>query len=344
MRLPRCKQNLVLITILSVTAQACTLIGPDSRYDRPLPLLTDTQRPIADQLRADVQALAADIGERNLSTPGTMKRAENFLAASFARAGYKVHWQTYACSNTLVAGQSVSNLEAELPGTTRPEEIVIIGAHYDSVHHNEFHSPGANDNASGCAAILALARTFAARPQARTIRFVLFANEELPYFGTDDMGSLVYARAARQRKDRIFAMLSLETIGYYTDAKGSQSYPPLTSAGRPDTGNFIAFVGPNDAGDFMLRCVRTFRNHADIPAEGGAYIPIVPKLMASDHWAFWREGLHQAIMVTDTAPYRYPFYHNPADTPEKLNYDQMARVVAGLDAVLLDLATPNKDD
>lgn len=334
-----------LVAVLAaLVPTACTVIGPDSKYAQPLPLLSAPQRSLADQLRADVQTLAGDIGERNLSTPGSLKRAEDFLAASLAHAGYPVRWQTYTCQGPGVQGQAVSNLEVELRGTSHPEEIVVIGAHYDSVHHNEVRSPGADDNASGTAAVLALARAFIHRPQARTVRFVLFANEEPPYFYTDDMGSLVYARTAHQRNDRIVSMLSLETLGYYTDAKASQNYPALTGAGRPDTGNFVCFVGPSDAGDFMLRCVRTFRAHADIPAEGGAYIPLVPRLMASDHWSFWKQGLHQAVMVTDTAPYRYPFYHLPGDTPDKLNYEHLARVVQGLDALVVDLATPNRDD
>jgi hypothetical protein len=168
---------------------------------------------------------------------------------------------------------------------------------------------------------------------------VLFTNEEPPYFWTDEMGSLVYARACKQRGDAIYGMISVETIGYYRDEKGSQDYPPLAGVGRSDVGNFIAFVGPasNGGGDWVERCTAAFRAASEMPAEGAALPSLVPRINSSDHWSFWKQGW-PALMVTDTAPYRYPYYHKAEDTPDKLDYERMARVVEGVAKTVLAVA------
>lgn len=186
-------------------------------------------------------------------------------------------------------------------------------------------------------ATLALARRFADRQPARTVRFVLFVNEESPYFQTEAMGSLVYARECRQRGDNIVAMFSLETIGYYSDRPGSQQYPWPLSAVYPSTGNFIAFVG-NIASDHLVKqVVESFRRHAQFPSEGGALPGVIPGVGWSDHWSFWQAG-YPALMVTDTAPFRYAHYHSAEDAPDKLDYESTARVVVGLDTVLDEMA------
>jgi len=211
----------------------------------------------------------------------------------------------------------------------------VIGAHYDTTQR----SPGADDNASGCAAILALARTFKDNPQPRTIRFVLFPNEELPTGGTSEMGSWIYAKKARASGDNITAMLSLEMLGYFTDAPNTQKYPSPLSAFYPTTGNFIAFVANYDNRALVKQSVRAFRAGAQFPSEGAALPNFIRDVGRSDHWGFWKEG-YRALMVTDTANFRNPNYHGPNDTPDTLDYDSMARVVEGLRAVLLDLASP----
>jgi Zn-dependent M28 family amino/carboxypeptidase len=328
---------LVVVTVLTVTAlllgRGCAVLMPGDSFKGPLPVLEPRQATVAGQLRADVEVLAGRIGERNVAHPEKLAAAEDFLAASLAKAGYRVAWQTFP-----VEGVNCSNLIAELKGTSRPDEIVVVGAHYDAVTG----CPAANDNASGSAATLALARAFAAgggpaAPQERTIRFVLFVNEEPPYFWSDSMGSLVYARSCKQRGDTIVGMLSLETIGFYSDTPGSQDYPPPLSVAYPSKGNFIGFVGMAESEGFIKECVGAFRASVDFPSEGAAMPSLVPRVGASDHWAFWKQG-YPALMVTDTAPYRYPHYHKPTDTPEKLDYERMARVVTGLEGVMRAVA------
>ena len=326
-----------LLTTLCLAASllaGCTLHMPGRTFEGHLPTTTPAQTTLADQLRDDVFTLAGTIGERNLSKPEQLRQAESFLAASLARMGYTVRWKPYQCD-----GHEVSNLEAELPGTTHPTEIVLIGAHYDSVGYKAVHTPGADDNASGCAGVLALARAFVGHPQPRTIRFVLFVNEEPPYFWTDRMGSLVYAKQCKAESQNIVAMLSLEMLGLYRQEQGTQDYPPLVGLVFPSTGDFIAFIGVEEAGPLVQRCVGAFRATVDFPSEGAALPRLIPRIASSDHWSFWKQG-YPAAMVTDTAIYRNANYHKSTDTPDTLDYERMARVVQGLEGVVRDLGTP----
>src|SRR5262249_52664627 len=175
------------------------------------------------------------------------------------------------------------------------------------------------------------------RPNEKTLRFVAFVNEEPAYFQTAQMGSFVYAARCRQRGDPITAMISLETIGYFSNEPGSQRYPlPGLDLIYPRTGNFVGFVG-NVASRALLRdAIGEFRRHAQIPSEGGALPAAIPGIGWSDQWSFWQHG-YPGIMVTDTAPFRYPHYHATSDTPDKLDYDRFTLVVSGMEKVIEDL-------
>ena len=308
---------------------------PGEVYKGPLSPLTEAELALAEALEADVKTLATQIGERNVSRfhYDELIAAEKFLRKSLEDAGYKVERQEYEVR--AMAGAEVANLIAEVAGGDKKDEIVVIGAHYDSV----VGCPGANDNGSGTAATLALARTFAKKKPARTLRFVLFVNEEPPWFQTKDMGSLVYAKRCKERKENITAMLSLETIGYYSDEKGSQKFdslPPLRLL-YPDTGNFIAFVADVKSGPLAQQVVGKFRETTKFPAYGCALPDAIAGVGWSDHWSFWQMG-YPGLMVTDTAPFRYPHYHAKEDTPDKIDFERTARVVAGLERVVADLA------
>ncbi len=291
--------------------------------------LTATERDLRAELAAHVQKLGGEIGERNLSHFPQLQMAAQYIENELTKSGWKVRRDEYE-----VQAQNCYNLEAELPGAS--PEIVLVGAHYDSV----FGSPGANDNGSGVAALLALARHLAGSQNARTLRFVAFVNEEPQYFQTPQMGSFVYAARCQSRGDRIEAMISLETIGYYSNEPGSQGYPaPGLGFLYPRTGNFIAFVGNVASRSLLRNVIGEFRRYAQIPSEGAALPPIIPGVGWSDQWSFWQHG-YPGIMVTDTAPFRYPHYHAATDTPDKLDYDSMTRVVVGLEKVIHHLANP----
>ncbi len=303
---------------------------PGENYRGPLEPLSAVDVPLRDALAADVAVLATEIGDRNVFKYDAYMRAAGFIEAQLAAAGYAVERQAFDAG-----GRTCVNLAAERPGSARAAEIVVVGAHYDSVPG----CPAANDNGSGVAATLALARSFAASAPARTLRFVLFANEEPPHFQSAEMGSLVYARRCRARGENVVAMLSLETIGCYSDEPGSQRYPAPFGLLYPTTGDFIGFVGNYASRRLVRQAIGTFRRHARFPSEGAAVPSFVAGVGWSDHWAFWQEG-YCALMVTDTAPFRYLHYHEPSDTPDKLDFDRMARVVRGLRFVVDDLANP----
>lgn len=301
---------------------------PSDKFRGPLPPLTEAQSALKHELLTHVQQLAGRIGERNLFRYKQLVAAADYIRAVLAGSGYDVRRHRYE-----VAGSTCENLEVEVRGTNRPQDILLIGAHYDSVHG----CPGANDNATGVAATLALARAIAKARPSCTLRFVTFTNEEPPYFQSRYMGSRIYARERRERGERIFLMLSLETIGYYSDEPKSQDYPFPFGLFYPSTGNFIAFVSNIENAPWVKHLLTTFREHARFPSEGGALWEWIPGVSWSDHWSFWEEG-YPAVMVTDTALNRYPHYHTAADTPDKIDFSRMARVVSGLHDVVLDLA------
>jgi len=283
---------------------------------------------LAARLARHVAVLAAEIGPRNVFRPAALAQAAAYIRDQFAAWGYAVAAQAYRSH-----GQECLNLEASIPGSRRPAEIVVAGAHYDTVEG----SPGADDNASGVAGLLEIARALRSARPARTIRLVAFVNEEAPFFYWGEMGSKVYAEAARRRGDDIRIMLSLEMLGCYREERGSQAYPPLLRWFYPPRGNFIALVSNLESRHALRRLVKAFRQSSDFPVESLASPAFVPGVAWSDQISFWRQD-YPAVMVADTAFFRYPHYHLATDTPETLAYPQMARVVDGLARSLLLLA------
>lgn len=306
---------------------------PGKTHTGPLPPLTADEAEIRDRLATHVQTLAGDIGERHLGRYPALLEAASYIERTFTELGYTSYDEPFESR-----GQPVRNIVAEKRGGSAAAEIVLVGAHYDSVPG----SPGANDNGSGVAALLELARLLADQTLPCRVRFVAFVNEESPFYGSPEMGSRVHAEGARARAERIRAMLSLETIGYYSDEPGSQQYPFPLSLFYPDTANFIGFVGNLGSRDLVRSALRTFRQTTAFPAEGAAVPERLPGVGWSDHWSFWQAG-YQAIMVTDTAFYRYGPYHTEGDTPEQVDYARTARVVAGLARVIAALAADSSE-
>ncbi|MBT3277775.1 MAG: M20/M25/M40 family metallo-hydrolase [Phycisphaerales bacterium] len=289
------------------------------------------------ELKAIVTHLATEIGPRSHVQYDALKRSANWIEAMFKRYGYAPTRQNFVIKEGYdeVNGREFTNVIAELRGTKYPDEIIVIGSHYDTVHS----TPGADDNASGVAATLALARHFSKTPQERTIRFVAFTNEEPPFFQTENMGSLRYARACEERGENIIVMITPEMIGYFDETPGSQEYPHGLGGLLPDTGNYIALVSNCSTQGYLDRALSILRKEGRIPA-GSAQFPesMVPYVGFSDNWSFWQIGV-PAFMVTDMSLLRNKNYHTDRDTPMTLDYVRMARVVAGLIEVTKDLAT-----
>jgi len=316
---------LLLVSILSLMFFTKM---PGSSYSIRLQPLSAYEQEVSPNLKQHVSMLAEKIGERNIWKYSNLKASAHYIEKSMTELGYEVNKQEYAVKDV-----NVENLEWELIGVHRPEEIILVGAHYDSV----LGSPGANDNASGVAAVLEIARLLKTETLSRTVRFVTFANEEPPFFQTDKMGSRVYASRSRQRGEKIVAMLSLETIGCYCNEKGSQKYPFPFSSFYPDTGNFIGFVGNVSSRSLVREAIEIFRSNTAFPSEGIAVPSWIMGINWSDHWSFWEEG-YPAIMITDTALFRYQYYHSHQDVPDKIDYERMARVVVGISQIIRELS------
>jgi Zn-dependent M28 family amino/carboxypeptidase len=275
-----------------------------------------------------VEVLAGKIGERSVWLPGALGAAANYIRTTWGSLGFDVTAQGYEAK-----GVWSENLEVEIHGGARADEIVIVGAHYDTAAG----TPGADDNGSGVAAVLELARLLRDLRPSRTLRLVAFVNEEPPFFFFGNMGSKVYAKAARARGDEIRVMLSLEMLGFYSDRSGSQGYPPFLGWFYPDRGNFIGFVSNLRSRRVLREFADAFASVSDFPLQKLSAPALLPGVAWSDQLSFWREG-YPAVMVTDTAFHRNPHYHRSTDTPDTLDYDSMAKVVEGLAGAVALLA------
>ena len=326
---------MVLAALVPYTLVATWVICvrmPGRSYTGPLPPATSAESTLAVALARHVRTHATDIGPRNVDHFAALDSAAAYIRRELAAMGYTVEELPFEAGRLRFV-----NLQATIRGTTRPDEIVVVGAHYDTAGD----TPGADDNASSVAGLLEIARRLAGTHPARTLRLVFFTNEEPPYFNTEWMGSRVYAREAAARRERIVAMLAFETLGYYATSPGSQRYPFPFSLFYPDRGDFIGFVGNPASAGLVRRTLATFRRSARFPSEGSAPYGFIPGVWWSDHSSFWRHG-YDAIMVTNTATFRNPNYHERTDTPQTLDYDRFARVVEGLVGVVRELATDER--
>lgn len=330
------KTLLVLLLSIAGLATAGTAalwyltVVPGQSHQGALPPLTGEERDIAATLKRHIETIAAR--EHNIRHFDELEKVAAYLEATLKALGYEPRRQEFAA-----AGKTVRNIDVVIEpsgGNTDPE-VIVVGAHYDSAED----TPGANDNASGTASVLELARLLKdlSGRTGKRIRLVLFVNEEPPYFMTADMGSVHYARALAERKERVTAMLSLETLGFYSSEPGSQRYPPPFGLMFPDRGDFVSFVGMLGSRPLLQRVIQSFRSHTAFPTVGGVAPWFIPGISWSDHWSFARYGF-QALMITDTAIFRYPHYHEPTDTPDKVDTERLARIVKGIERVVRDLA------
>jgi Zn-dependent M28 family amino/carboxypeptidase len=266
----------------------------------------------------------------NVQHDEELQAAAQYIERELKNIGYSIGRQEFS-----VDGSNVRNIEAlRDPRDNAPTATLVVGAHYDSYED----APGANDNATGTAAVIELARLLKDwQPERTRLRLVLFVNEEPPYYRTPDMGSWRYAERLSEAGEHVLGMIALETIGAFSDIPNSQRYPQPFGLIFPSTANFVAFVGLPGARGFLHTVIESFRRHVAFPSIGGLAPDAVPGIGWSDHWAFHQFGF-PSIMITDTAPYRYSHYHLPSDTPDKVDYDKLARITSGLKWVVRDIA------
>jgi Zn-dependent M28 family amino/carboxypeptidase len=281
---------------------------------------------IKNNLIDTVTFLAEKIGRRSYRDVGKLDAAADYIEGRFRFAGCPAKRQSFDFLSA-----TYHNIIAEVDGTRNNKDgLLIIGAHYDT----DIETPGADDNASGIAVLLELARLAAQAPPQRTVRFAAFTLEEPPAFMTRSMGSYVYAKSVKEEGAKVMGMISLEMVGFYSDREGSQFYPgSIFRLFYPGRGNFIAFVGNLSSRSFTIKMKRSFRAASSVPVESLNAVSAVPGVNLSDHRNFWKFG-YPAFMITDTAFYRNPNYHSSGDRAGTLDYERMAAIAEGLFAVI----------
>lgn len=281
----------------------------------------------AARLEQVVRKLSTDFADRTFDNSPRLEGAAAYLESQLAGLGLKVESQRFTAE-----GRQYRNLVVKL-GPDTPE-VMVVGAHYD-VAGNQ---PGADDNASGVAGLVELARLLKGQAFRQRVELVVYTNEEPPFFRTPYMGSAIHARSLAESGKRASLMLSLECIGYFSDEPGSQEHPVrLLNAIYPTTGNFISLVGFYQDGDIARQVKASMKSASDLPVYSINAPGFVVGVDFSDHLNYWNEG-YVGMMVTDTAFYRNKAYHTPQDTAERLDYRRMAKVVDGVRAVAMQHA------
>lgn len=281
------------------------------------------------QLYGHVEHLSVRIGSRSIYEYSKIEETKRYVVSCLESFGYTPALQKYSHD-----GQVFSNIIVSIEGKTRPDEIVIIGAHYDTV----FGTPGADDNASAVAMLLEMSRILKGFSPGRTIRLVFFVLEEPPSFMTEHMGSYVYAKEAKAKNENIKAMICLEMLGYYFDKKGGQTFPlPLMNLLFSTTPDFIAVVGNLKSRSLVNTVRSSLTRSSGIPVETLSTVSFVPGVDFSDHRSFWKMG-YPAVMITDTAFYRNPNYHTERDTIHTLDFNRMTELLKGLLQIARDIS------
>ncbi|MDH3585170.1 MAG: M20/M25/M40 family metallo-hydrolase [Phycisphaerae bacterium] len=290
--------------------------------------LTPEQQVCRARLEGHVRALAEVIGERHLDRAGSLAATVEYLEARLSDLGLQVHRECFG-----PPGRASENIAVEIPGGGADDAVVIVGAHYDTV----VGSPGADDNASGVAALLELCRAAAGMKPSRTLRFVFFANEERPFSQTVGMGSEVCAQGCGERGENVAAMVALDGLACFSQEPDSQDYPFPLSLLYPSTADFIGVVGNPASRNLVRKVCGAFRRCGAVPSQGAILPALFRDAARSDHHSFWACG-YRAVLVTDTLPFRYAHYHRAEDVPEKLDFDSFTGVIDGLVQVVVDLA------
>lgn len=288
-----------------------------------------------DRLEDHVKALASDIGKRGVLHHENLERAALYIKEEFASYGYAPEEQVYTRPAKPLRNLPFRNIIATKDGAAEKSKIVIVCAHYDSYRD----APGADDNASGVAAVLELARRLHDEELRKTVRFIAFSTEELELIFEDpDMGSYRYAREAKRKGEDIEAVVCIDMIGYFSDLPGSQHCPLMLKPFYPDRGDFIGFGSDFSSYPLLEKTVNDFKAASDVPVEYlGVPVPLLPDLMTSDNRSFWSLG-YSSVWVTDTCIYRNPNMHTKKDTYDTIDYGRMSKVVDGLYNVILKLA------
>lgn len=303
------------VLLLTVFMVACVMVAqPSFRSNSPSNKTGDANR-----LKKHVVTLSETFHPRDSENLANLDRCAEYIAAELKQAGATVEFQEVP-----VLGRKYRNVIGRI-GQGKARKL-IVGAHYDAFDG----TPGADDNASGVAGLLELARMIGADPPEAEVEFVAYTLEEPPFFGGNEMGSTVHAASAAKEKSRIIGVIVLEMIGYFSDEPGSQNYPlPILKGYYPSRGNFITVVSRWDQSRLISDLKAAMKGTTALPVYSFRGPASLPGVDFSDHRNYWPHGI-PAAMVTNTAFYRNTAYHSPEDTAARLDYQRMAMVVVGV--------------
>lgn len=313
----------ICLTVLCVLFVGCYLIAqPSTRTNEPSTKKADEAR-----LREHVDALSVEFYPRDWGNPANLNRCADYISAHFKNAGATVEMQDF-----MVGATTYRNVIGRF-GAGKAKKI-IVGAHYDSCED----TPGADDNASGVAGLLELARLIGKDSPDVEIELVAYTLEEPPFFGGHEMGSAIHAASVAGEKDKIIGVIVLEMIGYFSDEPGSQSYPmPVMKGYYPTRGDFITVVSRWNQSAWISDLKAGMKGATDLPVFSFRGPAAISGVDFSDHRNYWPHDI-PAAMVTNTAFYRNKSYHTEHDTPDRLDYHRMGKVVVGVHAALKAVA------
>lgn len=344
------KKRLLIFFTINLLLLTLALLPKCSLYHQPNGNGTiPSVDVIEENLKKHVYYLADTVGERNVYLDGTLEKSAEYIHEEFINMGYTPARQFFQIGKhsdfDTAAGKTVFNVEAVKFSRKRNAKTLVIGGHYDTrvgmntwnthgpVVKGKTGTPGANDNASGVAAMLEIARELKTVDLDFHVRFVAYVNEEAPFFQTESMGSMVHAQALVKEigADNIMGMMSMETLGCYSPRvnKKRKSAVVAGAAGLPDTCDYVAFMSTNTGKKFSRDCADIYTRSCRFPVRTAVF-PYYTKAVAwSDDWSYMKQGI-PSFSVTDTAYLRCDDYHETSDTADKLDYPQYAEVVDGL--------------
>ena len=278
------------------------------------------------KLKQHLLAITGTTQPRNHQHTDALNQVAAYIRHEFEQLNGQVQEQVYT-----VAGKEYRNVVLSVGPADAPR--LVVGAHYDVCEDQ----PGADDNASGVAGLLELARLLDKHTLPFRIDFVAYTLEEPPYFRTEHMGSYVHANSLYEQQADVMGMISLEMIGYFKDEKGSQRYPiaPLKLF-YGSRGNYIAIVQRFGNGSFGRSLLRNYKKAATLPVKSLRAPAFLTGVDFSDHLNYWRFGF-DALMITDTSFYRNSNYHQPTDTIYTLDFKRMGEVVDAVYTSILNL-------
>ncbi|MBN1501304.1 MAG: M28 family peptidase [Spirochaetes bacterium] len=283
---------------------------------------------LVDNLYSHVSFLVSGEGPRNNNNTESLNSVSEYIKQEFIKSGYSAEFQEYEAGGKLFRNVICSYGNQDLP-------VIVLGAHYD-VFGN---FPGADDNASGIAGLIEIARITAEnKPELNyRIEFTAYSTEEPPFFGTVNMGSAVHAGNLFKNNAKVKLAIVLEMIGYFSENENSQQYPAgIMKLFYPNKGNFIAVVGRPADKKYINSVKKTLKQKSTLSVKTLSAPSFVKGIDFSDHRNYWKYG-YNAIMITDTAFFRNPNYHKKTDTIDTLDFNRMAEVVKGVYFSLLEI-------